>query len=227
MSKRLDDIVYDLIPRVFDATGDYKHLDSICLKYIFAEKRLITLKRKIKNYKRRIEYRNGIIRFPDTSSIEMDLDHCISSLRSSLEHLAQLINFVLQLGLQPTRHGKDTVVSLLNVVNAIDDSCKSKDNQYLSKLSCFLRNEMDKEWYKELHKLRIEMYHNKLQDILNHASSRTDPNKLDELFLMPQDVFAGMKTKKDREICNFCQSKLNDIEKFIYNSLYLLNKYLS
>ncbi len=223
MSERLNDITSDLVYQVFSATDTYDYLDSTCQKHLFAERRLITLKRKITEYKKRIEYRNGITSFPSPLSIEMDLDHCISSLRSSLEHLAQLINSVVQLGLQSTGYGIDTV-SLQNIVNAIDDNSKFKNNPYLSKLSSFLRNEMGQDWYKELHKLRIEMYHHKSQDILNH---RTDTNKLDELFLIPQDVFTGVKTKKDREICFYCQNRLNDIENVLYNSFCLLSKYLS
>ena len=226
MSERLDDIVSDLVCQVISATGTYEYLDSTCQKHLFAERRLSTLKRKITNYKRRIEYRNGITSFPDTLSVEMDLDHCISSLRSSLEHLAQLINSVVRLGLQSTGYGKDTV-SLQNVINAIDGSPKFKNNPNLSKLSSFLRNEMGKDWYKELHKLRIEMYHHKSRDILNHASPRTDPNKMDELFLIPQEVAISAKTKRDREICCFCQNRIKDIENVLYNSFYLISKYLS
>ncbi len=228
MSKRLGDIASDLVYQVVRAIGHYDdYLDSACQKYLFAEKRLITLKRKITGYKKRIEYRNSITSFPSPLSIEMDLDHCILSLRSSLEHLAQLVNSVVQLGLQPTGYDKDTVVSLKNVVNAIDNNSKFKNNPNLSKLSCFLRNEMGKDWYKELHKLRIEMFHNKSRDILNHASARTDSNQIDELFLLPQDVVISVKNKIEREIRCYCQNRINDIENVLYNSFYLLSKYLS
>ena len=226
MSKRLDDIVGDLAYQVIRATGTYEYLDSICLKYSFAERRLITLKRKITSYKRKIEYRNNITVFPDTSSVEMDLDHCILSMRSSLEHLAQLINSVVPLGLQSTGYGRNTV-SLQNIINAIDGSPKFKNNPNLSELSSLLKNAMGKHWYKELHKLRIEMYHHKVRDILNHASPKTDPNKTDELFLIPQELVISAKTNKDREIGCFCQNRINDIENVLYNSFYLISKYLS
>jgi hypothetical protein len=222
MSKRLDNIVSNLVYQVIRATGSYDYLDSTCQKHLFAERRLITLRRKITSYKRRIEFRNGTTSFPSPLSVEMDLDHCISSLRSSLEHLAQIINSVAPLSLQPTGLGKDTV-SLQNVVNAINNNSKFKNNQYLSKLSDFLRNEMNKDWYKELHKFRIEMYHHKSPDILN---PRTEPNQMDELFLIPQDVAISAKTKKDREICSFCQNRVNDIEDVLYNSFCLISKYL-
>jgi len=226
MSEKLDDIVNDLVYQVISATGSYEYLDSTCQKHLFAERRLITLKRKITNYKRRIGFRNSITSFPDTLSIEMDFDHCISSLRSSLEHLAQLINSVVQLDLKSTGYGKDTV-SLQNVINTIDDKLDFKNNQNLSELSRFLENEINKDWYKDLHKLRIEMYHHKSRDILNHASPRTDPNKMEELFLIPQEVVISAKTKKDREICYFCQNRINDIENVLYNSFYLISNYLS
>ncbi len=223
MSKRLDNVVSDLVYQVFRATGSYDdYLDSTCQKHLFAERRLITLRRKVANYQRRIEYGTGTTSFPSPLSVEMDLDHCILSLRSSLEHLAQLINSVVPLKLQPTVLGKDTV-SLQNIVNAIHNTPKFNNNQYLSKLSDFLRNEMNKDWYKELHKFRIEMYHHKSPDILN---PRTGPNQMDELFLIPQDAAISAKTKKDREICSFCQNRVNDIENVLYNSFCLISKYL-
>ncbi len=222
MSKRLDDIHSDLIYQVIRATGTYDYSDSAGQKHLFAERRLITLKGKIAKYKRRIEYGNGPTSFPSPLSVEMDFDHCILSLRSSLEHLAQLINSAVKLNLQPTGLGRDTV-SLQNIVNAIDDSSKFKNNQYLSKLSSFLRNEMNKDWYRDLHKLRIEMYHHKSRDILN---PRTDTSKLDDLFLISQDAFTTVKTKKDRELCYYCQNRINDVENVLYNSFYLLSQYL-
>lgn len=224
MSKRLDDIEEDLAHQVFSTTS-WDYFSSICLKYYFAKKRLVNLKRKITRYKSRIEFRNGITSFPDISSIEMDLDHCITSLRSSLEHLAQLINSVAPLNLQPTGYGED-IVSLQHVINKIDCSPEFKNNPNLSNLSSFLSDEMGKDWYKDLHKLRIEMYHHKSRDILDHTSPRTDPNKMDELFLIPQDVVSA-KNKKDREICHFCQNRINDIENVLYNSFCLISKYLS
>ena len=226
MSKRLDDILSYLVYQTVGVgeIGYNEYLDSASQKYLFAEKRLITLKEKEKRNQRKIGYWGSTPgSFPSPLSVEMDLDHCIISLRSSLEHLAQLINSVVKLGLQPTGRGEGTV-ELQRVVNKIGGSSKFTDNPYLSELSYFLRNEMDKDWYKELHKLRIEMYHHKSRDILNH---RTDTNRLDELFLIPQDVFTSVKTKKDREICCYCQNRLNDIENVLYNSFYLLSKYLS
>lgn len=182
MSKKLDDIVMDLIYQVVRVTGTYDYLDSASQKQLFAERRLMALKRQITQYKKRIEYKGGITSFPDTLSIEMNLDHCILSLRSSLEHLAQLINSAVQLGLQPTGYGTN-VVSLQNVVDAIDSSSEHRNNQYISQLSSFLGAEMDKDWYKELHRLRIEIYHHKTQDILNHASPISDPDKMVPFFV--------------------------------------------
>jgi hypothetical protein len=228
MSKRLDDINDELLCQIIRATGDYDYLRSATLKYLYAEKRLVSLGRKIADYKRRVEFRNGITMFPSTLSIEMDLDHCIASLRSSLEHLAQLINCVVKLGLQPTGHVKDKkTVSLPNVVEAIRDRLKSENNQYLSDLSELLSGEKDKDWYKELDRFRIEMYHHKSREILNYQDPRLAPNMMDELFLIPPDVAISAKTKRDPEICRFCQSQVNDIENVLYKSFYLLSRYLS
>ncbi len=228
MSKRLDDAEYDLLSQLTPRSDDYDYLTSADLKYMYAEKRLISLKRKITSYKKRVEVRYGgsLIMFPDTSPIEMDLDHCIASLRSSIEHLAQLINSVVKLGLKPVGYGKG-IVSPQNVVDAINSSPKLKKDPYLSKLSSFLGNELHKDWYKELHRFRIEMYHHKSREFLDHASPSLIPNWIDELFVIPPDIAISAKTRRDREIFNFCQNKVNDIENVLYNSFYLLSKYLS
>ena len=229
MSKRLDDADLDLLSQLTPGSDDYDYLNSANVKYIYAEKRLISLRRKITNYKKRMEFKYGgsVIMFPDTSPIEMDLDHCIVSLRSSIEHLAQLINSVLKLGLKPVGYGKG-IVSPQNVVDAINSSLKLKKDQYLSKLSSFLGNEIHKDWYKELHRFRIEMYHHKSREILDHASASPslNPNWMDELFVIPPDVAISAKTRRDREICSFCQNKMNGIENVLYNSFYLLSEYL-
>lgn len=229
MSRRLDDAEYDLFSQLTPHSDDYDYLISASVKHRYAEKRLISLRRKITDYKKRVEIRDGgnLIMFPDTLPIEMDLDHCIASLRSSIEHLAQLINSVVKLGLRPVGHGKD-IVNPQNVVNAINGDPKFKNDQYLSKLSSFLGNEINKDWYKELHRFRIEMYHHKSREILDHASASPGlvPNWMDELFVIPPDVAISAKTRRDREVFNFCQNKANDIENVLYNSFYLLSKYL-
>jgi len=229
MSKRLEDAEYDLLSELTPHSDDYDYLASASLKYRYAEKRLISLRRKITNYKKRVEIRYGgsLIMFPDTSPIEMDLDHCITSLRSSIEHLAQLINSVVKLRLKPVGYGKG-IVSFQNVVDAMNGCPNLKKDQYLSKLSSFLGNKIQQDWYKELHRFRIEMYHHKSREILDHSSSPSlVPNWMDELFVIPPDVAISAKIRRDREICNFCQNKVNDIENVLYNSLYLLSKYLS
>jgi hypothetical protein len=229
MSGRLENAEYDLMSRIGPTSDDYDYLRSASLKYRYAEKRLISLRRKIANYKRKVEVWDGgsVIRFPDALPIEMDLDHCIASLRSSIEHLAQLINSVVKLGLKPVGYGKG-IVSPQTVVDAINSSTGLKRDKYLSRLSSFLGNEIHKDWYKELHRFRIEMYHHKSREILDHASVGPSlvPNWMDELFVIPLDVAISAKTRRDREVCNFCQNKLNDVENVLYNSFYLLSKYL-
>lgn len=227
MSKRLDDISSSLpyqVIQVINETGSIHYLDSIGQKHLFAERRLITLKQKIIRYKKKMEYSDGMpSSFPSALSIEMDFDHCILSLRSSLEHLAQLINSVAKLGLLPTGDSRNAV-SLKNVTKKIDNNPEFKNNDHLFQLSVFLNEEMGEDWFKELHNLRIEIFHHKAPDILN---PRVDPNKMDELFLIPRDCTITAKTKRDREICRFCENKINDIEYVLYNSYYLLSKYLS
>lgn len=231
MSGRLDEAEYDLLSQLTPGSDDYDYLNSASLKYRYAERRLNSLRRKITNYKKRVKVRAGgsVIMFPDTLPIEMDLDHCIASLRSSMEHLAQLINSVVKLGLKPMRNGKGILVSPQNVVNAMNGNPELRKDQHLSKLSSFLGSEIHKGWHKELNRFRIEMYHHKSIEILADASASPSlvPNWMNELFVIPPDFATSAKTSRDREICNFCQNKVNDIENVLYSSFRLLSKYLS
>ena len=70
MSKRLGDIIQDLVYQVIDATGDYDYLSSASQIHLYAEKRLFSLRRKIANYKRRVEYKNGTTIFLTTHNME-------------------------------------------------------------------------------------------------------------------------------------------------------------
>ena len=228
MSKRLDDAEFDLLSRLTLNSDGYDYLRSASLKYRYAKRRLVSLRTKITRYKGRVEVRYAIIGFPDPSTIEMDLDHCIACLRSSIEHLAQLINSVANLGLKPVGYGKD-IVSPYNVVNAINASPKLGKDPNLSKLSSFLQDEMQRGWYKELNTFRIEMYHYKSKGILDHAfaSPSLDPDWMDKLFVVPADVAVSAKTRWDREVCSFCQNRTDDIENVLHSSFSLLSKYLS
>lgn len=229
MSRRLCNAEFDLLSKLTPATDDYDYLNSASLKYRYAKQRLISIRRKITNYKKRVETRNGgsIIMFPDPIYIEMDLDHCVTSLRSSIEHLAQLINSVVELGLTPVGHGQG-IVSPQGVVDAMNCSPKVKKDRHLSSLSSFLRNEIDQDWYKELSRFRIEMYHHKSREFLDYASASPSlvPNWMDELFVIPPGIATSAKRRRDREIVGFCRIKVNSIEEVLYNSFHLLSKHL-
>ena len=67
-------------------------------------------------------------------SIEMDFDHCILSLRSSLEHLAQLLNATIPLNLLPKGNASESV-NLRRVIDAIANNQQLKNIQYLNELS--------------------------------------------------------------------------------------------
>lgn len=225
MGKKLDDIVSDIVYPVLEATGTYAYLDSACSKLIYAEKRLITLKTKVTRYKRKIDYKNGDASLADTTTIEMDLDHCLISLRSSLEHLAQLINSVIPLNLATRRTSGQMYVTLERVIEKIISNPKYKKDSPLYKLYSFLEKVIQSDWYQDLNSLRIETYHHKNQDILIPLAASY--YKLDELFLLPQEVFINPKNNKEREIIYYVQNRIKDIEDVLYNCSRILKQYLS
>lgn len=90
--------------------------------------------------------------------MEIEFDHFVASLRSSIEHLLQLINFVADFGLCPTTHNRAIAVDADNIIRCLQNKNSSS---VLTKLGNYLQKEKNQDWYKMLHKLRIEMYHNK------------------------------------------------------------------
>jgi len=216
--------------------GDDRYLCEIYLrsasqKHLFAERRLRSLKKKMTEYKRKCtvekhdEFRATV--YPDSLPIEMDFDHCILSLRSSLEHLAQLINAVIPLDLPAKRIKKyDKFVSITNVISEIERNEPLGKDPCLSKLSSYLGNVIQASWYKELHDLRIESFHIKSGRLARTSLLTLDRQLLEMTFLLPSGTASSAKTEKERNIVNYCQRRVEDIERVLKVSFELLSKYL-
>ena len=237
MSKDLDDPINILLEQIWNSKqgADRElcviYLRSACQKHLFAEKRLTSLRKRITEYKKKITVKqyDGFTATtrPVTLYVEMDFDHCISSLRSSLEHLAQLINAIIPLNLSPKVTKGETHVTLRNVIEEIKKRNLLKNNECLCDLSSYLDDEMGKDWYKDLHDLRITMFHDKF-DRLNKISTRTlERQPLDFKFLLPSGIAKSLVTKEERNIISYCKSVISKVESVLKESFDALSSYLS
>lgn len=234
MSRGLDNIINDLLVLIWNKKEGINrdscmiYLRSICQKHLFAERRLATLQRKITNYKQKVEAKqhDGGITYPAMLNIEMDFDHCIVSLRSSLEHLAQLINAIVALGLSPKIIKGQTHVTLQNVAHEIENIGLSKSIMCLHKLSSFLKCEMNKEWYKELHDLRITMFHDMFPRFVRTSTQTVNHRLLDLKFLLPDGTAQSLVGEEKREITSYCRYVTSKVEDVLKESFGLLSEYL-
>ena len=237
MSKDFDDIINVLWSQMMGSMeGDGRYLCGIylrsaCQKLLFAETRLRNLRGKVSYYKRgrTVVQREGYyeVNYPQNRlSIEMDFDHCILSLRSSLEHLAQLVNAIIPLDLPPKGKASESV-SLKRVIHAIANNEALKSTPYLPELASNLQEEMESDWYKELHDLRIESFHVK-SGYLPKTELMTRKRELKDLsFLLPQGTVSSLKTENDRDIRNYCKNRVKDVKRTLHTSFRLLSNYMS
>ena len=141
MSQDLGDIINDLLGKILANKRGVEcdlcviYLRSTAQKHLFAEERLKALNRKIAGYRKKCEVNQyGGITWPATLYIEMDFDHCVLSLRSSLEHLAQLINTIVSLNLVAKRTKGEAHVTLGRVIKKIKENDLLRSNEHLSSL---------------------------------------------------------------------------------------------
>jgi bacterioferritin (cytochrome b1) len=228
MSQDLDNIINTLwdqirgIKKGDDCDLCEIYLRSTCQKHLFAEERLKSLTKEIERFIQTVRDKQELSSF----NIEMDFDHCVLSLRSSLEHLAQLINAIIPLNLSPKFTRDETLVTLSNVTDEIKNNDLSKNNKCLCNLSSYLKLEMEKDWYKELHDLRITMFHDKF-DRLPRTSLPIPRYAPDLKFLLPSGTAKSLVTKEEREITSYCGSVIRKVEGVLKYSFDVLSKYLS
>lgn len=238
MSQSLGDILNDLYSQVMDSIDGERcflcvdYLRSTHQKLLFAKKRLRSLKKQITQYKRECKIEvHGTYRhtsYPDMLPVEMDFDHCVTSLRSSLESLGQLINAVIPLSLPSKRvSGQAKYVSLRNVIKEIEDNESYKNDPYLSILSSYLQTVMMLTWYNELHDLRIDSFHIGFGKLPRTEILTLDSQLIEQLFLLPQGTICSAKTEGERNIVCYCERRVKDIERVLKKSFGLLTKYLS
>lgn len=229
MSQDLGDIINTLWCQIRDSKKIYdrelcvSYLRSTCQKHLFAEKRLESLKSRIEEYEQNVQDTGE----HDPFCIEMDFDHCILSLRSSLEHLAQLINAIISLGLTPRVTEGMRHVTLKNVTEGIGNNDLLKNNEYLSSLSSYLRGEMEKDWYTDLHDLRITMFHDQFGRLPRTSTYTPKRKLLGVKFLLPNGTVKRLESEADRDITSYCEGVVRKVGSVLGKSFDLLSKYLT
>jgi hypothetical protein len=195
---------------------------STCKKHLFSEKRFEKLINEIKSYKMIYEQHQ----IPGRFNIEMEFDHCILSLRSCLDHLAQLINLIAHLGLTPrTKTGK-TPVSIRYVISAINNNTQFCNNKHLSEISTLLNEMLKANWYKNLHSTRIELFHVS-SDRLTRKVILDKNGKLTDLYFYFTSIVPGSPlTGKEMEVTSFCSNVISEVELILKSSFELLSNYL-
>lgn len=237
MSQEFDDIINTLLSQIWDISEvGTRHLcelylRSSCQKLLFAETRLSSLRGKVAYHKRgrKVVYREGYyeVNYPqNVLSIEMDFDHCILSLRSSLEHLAQLVNATIPLNLPPKGKASESV-NLRRVIDAIENSQHLKSVPHLNELSLNLKRLTESDWYKELHDLRIEAFHVKSGRLPKTELTTLSRALIDLKFLLPDGTVNSLKTEKDRDILYYCKNRVKDLERTLNTSFHLLSNCMS
>ena len=236
-SQDFDDIINTLLSQIWslkERDARYLcelYLRSACQKHLFAETRLKNLRSKIAYRKRRytIVKHEGYVeaRYPqNTLSIEMDFDHCILSLRSSLEHLAQLVNALIPLNLPPKGKTRESV-NLKRVIDILHNTPSLRSIPSLDELSTNLRIETVSTRYNELHDLRIESFHIKSGRLPHMKHTTREHHLIDLKFLLPDGTATSLKTEEERDILNYCKSRVNDVQRTLNGSFHVLSKYMS
>ncbi len=186
------------------------YLRSLNQKRLFAKKRAMYLKRAIVKYNQKQTV--WVVNLPLTTrkatsfSMEIEFDHFVVSLRSCIEHLMQLINFIANLGLCPTSYDRHYTVNTDNVISHL----KSTQNVILNRLARYFEKEKGKDWYKMLHRLRIEIYH----------------NKFDYFITTGQQIKLELPNHTEVDLMAYCNEAIANVERVLTFSSKSLAEYL-
>jgi hypothetical protein len=208
MSTEFDDAINDLWSLIQKNDDAVNYLRSASGKLLFAQARLQSMRKHIEDFKAHQEIRDTV----GALNVDMDFDHCISSLRSSIEHLLQLINSVADLGLSPLREKGENIVSIKNVAEKLSES----DNSELKEVAPVLDETINESWYKDLHGLRIILFHESIKRLsrsveidMTHASADID-------FRLPPGTAPNTTGNNARLVDMYCEARINDVEKLLF-----------
>lgn len=211
MSKRYT-YFHDILLPVILHQPSVIYLRSINQKRLFARKRMAHAKRAIAKYNQKehvtVEGDYTLtVRQAASFDIEIEFDHFVVSSRSCIEHLMQLINCVAALNLIPTSHNRTDRVDIDNIIHGL----KNHNSAIFIRLGYYLDREKQKDWYKKLHKLRIEMYHNKFERFINHG----------------EQVKIDFPNGNEVDLITYCNTVINNLERILAYSMQSLTTFLN
>jgi hypothetical protein len=111
------------------------------------------------------------------------------------------------LNLVPTSYNLTDRVDIDNIIRGL----KSYDNAVLNKLGNYLNKEKQKDWYRTLHKLRIEMYHNKFERFINQG----------------EQIEIEFPNGQKANLMRYCSTVINDLERILAYSMQSLITFLN
>lgn len=237
-SRRLEDTIATCFKTArkcrkgFDLGYCLEYLAGIRLKHKFAKRRLAMLKSKKTYYKKRRieEFSDKVSKttWPDNYSVLMEFDQCIISLRSLVEHLLQLVNVVIPLGLAAKRFGgKEAAVEISAVIAEMDKNRLFDQSDVLRELHENIKSLKSQPWYDHLHRLRIEQFHNKFTypSLVEHRSS---DRELTDISWLINDIRRDRATGRTHvDIIGYCEEQVRNVEEMLIKNLALLNGYLA
>ena len=218
MSIEFDDAVNDLWSLIQKNDDDVGYLRSANEKLLFAEYRLDSMRKNIHDFKTKQEIRDTV----GTLNVEMDFDHCISCLRSSIEHLSQLINSVVNLGLFPLRAKGENTVSLKKVQEKLSE----RDRLELKAMASVLEATINESWYSDLHDLRIILFHERIERLSRSVTIDMNNGKTYIYFRLPPGTAPNTNGDDARLLDMYCEARINDVEKILLTCYNHLVEYL-
>lgn len=218
MSAEFDDAINDLWSLIQKNDDAVNYLRSASGKLLFAQARLESMRKHIEDFKAHQEIRDTI----GTLNVEMDFDHCISSLRSSIEHLLQLINSVANLGLSPLGKMGGNIVEIKNVAKKLSEG----DSSELKEVATVLDGTINESWYKDLHGLRIILFHESIKRFSRSVTIDMTQGLAHIDFRLPPGTAPNTTDNNARLLDMYCEARINDVEKLLFTCFNQLIRYL-
>lgn len=222
MSQRLDDTVNTLWQRIMmqldadDGETCVFYLRNVRQKIYFALERYESLKKNIVDYKWNYEHKKVL----NSTYIEMDFDHIIYCLRSSLSYLALLICSVIPLSSYDRLTNKSRMLTLGDVVLQLKSH---KQESCVYKLWMYLSENINAEWYKELNEFRIDIFYDRFKNFPRVTTYAFEHQLLDMDCLLSDDAGDSSIYTDKKNILTYSRWLITEVEDIVINSLELLH----
>lgn len=221
MSQQLDDIVNTLWQRIMmqldadDGETCVFYLRNVRQKIYFSLERYESLKKNIVDYKWKYDHKKLL----NSTCIEMDFDHIIYCLRSSLSYLALLIFAIIPLSSYDRLTNKNRMLMLGDVVVQLKSH---KQESCLYNLWMYLSENISTEWYRELNEFRIDIFYDRFKNYPRVTTYTLEHQLLDMNCLLADDAGDGSMSTDKKSILTYTRWLITEVENTVINCLVLL-----